>query len=48
MRDTQDLLNATVIATGEKVQVYKHKATGNYINYKDCNTMYSPDELHFN
>ena len=42
-----DVFTATVIATGEKVQVYKYKATGDWVNYSGCTTMYTNDQLKF-
>ncbi len=38
------LINAHVIATGEKIQVYKHR-DGTWIDYADCNTCYRLREL---
>ncbi len=41
------LLNATVKATGNKVQVYKLKK-GGYAEYPNCTKEYKDDELNFN
>lgn len=40
-----DLLEATVKDTGKKVQVYRHRDSGNYVDFKDCKTMYQEKEL---
>lgn len=42
-----DVFTATVIATGEEVQVYKHKSTGDWVLYSDCTTMYKDEQLKF-
>ena len=37
--------SATIIATGEKIKVYKSKLRNTYINSNDCATEYKPSEL---
>ncbi len=43
----EGIRNARVKATGLFVQVYVHKATGNWINAIDCFTTYTNIELEF-
>ena len=43
----EKLKNAIVIATGEKVQVYKSSLRSTWINYLDCKTEYETKELKF-
>lgn len=44
---TQELKNAIIIATGEKVEVYKSSLRNTWIDYLDCNTEYGLHELKF-
>ena len=41
------LRNATVKASGKKVQVYVHRITGNFVDYADCKTIYTKEQLTF-
>lgn len=38
---------AKVKSTGKEVTVYKHKATGRWVDYSDCTTMYDESDLIF-
>lgn len=38
---------AQVIATGEKVTVYRHQPTGGWVSTKDYFTIYSSKDLRF-
>lgn len=44
------LINATVKASGMKVQVYRHCDTTKerYVNYADCKTEYTKEQLILN
>ncbi len=42
-----ELLNATVKKTGNYVEVYRQFTTGNFVDYKDCKTIYTEKELIF-
>lgn len=39
---------AIVSATGEKIKVYRHALSDNWISSKDCETTYKPTELRIN
>ena len=39
-----ELLKATVVVTGKKVEVYRHRL-GDYVDFSDCTTMYTAKEL---
>lgn len=41
------LRTAKVKATGNEVHVYKQIATGKWINYENCTTVYETHELDF-
>lgn len=43
----QETKKATIVATGEKIEVYKSKLRDTYINAKDCTTEYKFNELKF-
>jgi len=43
---SNELLEATIIKTGAKIQVYRLKS-GGFCNYADCNTRYKKEELRF-
>lgn len=36
---------AKLKSTGEEIEVYRHKPTGNWISLDDCKTEYKPSEL---
>jgi hypothetical protein len=38
---------ATIIKTGEKVKVYKHRLSEDWVRSDDCETSYSKEELKF-
>jgi hypothetical protein len=38
-------MEVTLKATGLKVEVYKHKERGTYVNSKDCTTEYKKEDL---
>ena len=40
------VLKAIVSATGDHVEVYKHQ-DGGYVDFKDCTTRYTKNELRF-
>ena len=42
-----ELKKATVVADGREIEVYKHKSTGNWLDFADCRTMYTDKELKF-
>lgn len=44
---SRPIYNATVKATGQKVQVYKLDS-GGYCNFSDCTTTYKKEELLIN
>lgn len=35
----------TVIATGKVIEVYKRTSDSKWVDYQDCNTVYSDNEL---
>ncbi len=43
----QGTKNATVVANGKKVVVYKSKLRDTWIDFSDCKTEYKPSELRF-
>ncbi len=47
MMSTEKLKKATVVSTGKKIEVYQSKSKGTWIDYSDCTTEYSKDELRF-
>jgi len=43
----QETKKATIVSSGEKIEVYKSKLRDSYINAKDCTTEYKPAQLKF-
>jgi len=42
-----DLLQAKVIATGDVINVYKHKERNVFVEYPGCKVEYKPEALAF-
>lgn len=48
MKNEEGVFDATVIATGEKIKVYRHKTSGGWVKYGgigSCSITYKEEEV---